>query len=264
MRGTARVADAFAGAKFGSLTVQSVDEPSRARRAVVRCDCGVEKSIRITDLARTKSCGCANRLPVVAPGQRFGKLIVSSVAGLVATCRCECGSDHATRTYLLVGGKTRSCGCLTLKHGHGRSGLRSGTYSSWMSMISRCSNPRAPGFEMWGGRGITVCDRWLSFDAFLADMGERPGGHSIDRIDNDGNYEPGNCRWATAKEQSRNQRTTKLSESDVRDLVSGSLASLSNADAARALGVSYGHVWNIRRGNAWSDITLAALGAKET
>ena len=93
-----------------------------------------------------------------------------------------------------------------LKHGHNPKGNPSPTYNSWVNMKRRCYEPSHQSYRLYGGRGIQVCQRWVNdFSAFLADMGERPTGMSIDRIDRDGNYEPGNCRWATASEQQRNK-----------------------------------------------------------
>jgi hypothetical protein len=83
-------------------------------------------------------------------------------------------------------------------------------YKAWAQMKNRCSNVNDPGWANYGGRGITVCDRWQTFESFYADMGERPEGKTLDRIDNDGNYEPGNCRWATPSEQLSNRRTSLL------------------------------------------------------
>ena len=96
------------------------------------------------------------------------------------------------------------------KHGHSpRNGKLSPTYQSWMHMKARCLNFNCPAYKNYGGRGIEVCKRWMDFENFLADMGIRPEGKTLDRIDNDGNYEPGNCRWATLKEQRQNRRKAK-------------------------------------------------------
>ena len=132
-------------------------------------------------------------------------------------CQCVCGQRKIVRTDNLTGGLCRSCGCLSremsiqrgLKHGYLRSGNRkSRTYSSWQAMKQRCYNRNSDNFESYGGRGITVCDRWRDdFAAFLADMDERPAEMTLDRIDSTGNYEPSNCRWAMVAVQNRHQRS---------------------------------------------------------
>lgn len=154
-------------------------------------------------------------------GKRFGRIAVIKRAGskkrpcgplALWLCRCDCGQSKIISGSRLQLG-TRSCGCLRREvtsqrfSTHGKS--KTLTYKTWSAMIDRCCNPNASIFKYYGAIGIMVCDRWRKFEAFLQDIGERPSlSHSIDRFPNGkGNYEPGNCRWATRKDQSRNQRT---------------------------------------------------------
>jgi hypothetical protein len=163
--------------------------------------------------------------------QRFGRLLVvergeNRGCGVTWRCQCACGTEHVARAGHLRSGRTQSCGCLPLgpehraraavratKHGHAARGKRSPEYSSWSGMVGRCTNPRVDSYPDYGGRGITICDRWrfgedgkYGFECFLADMGPRMDDHTLDRIEVNGNYDPVNCRWATRSEQNRNQR----------------------------------------------------------
>lgn len=157
-------------------------------------------------------------------GQRFGRLVAQEVAGRVRRaaiwlCRCDCGQTTQVHHSNLLQGCSKSCGCLRREvtransTTHGQSG-RSPEYQSWASMLARVRSTRGRRDTDYRQRGITVCERWHSFENFLADMGPRPAGRSLDRIDNDGNYEPSNCRWATASEQVRNRRSPERVKAD--------------------------------------------------
>lgn len=160
----------------------------------------------------------------ILPGLTFGSWTVIRFVGLNSRhqrlwlCRCGCGKQVNRTAGYIASGRSRSCGCVGNAAGaakrttHGLT--KSGTYNSWRCMKKRCTDPTCSEFQYYGGRGITVCARWLqSFENFLADVGERPSRrHSLDRINNNGNYEPGNVRWATPAQQNRNHRGNVMIE----------------------------------------------------
>ena len=178
------------------------------------------------------------RSGVPLSGKTFGKLTVlhrvpSSRRGVYWACKCECGATPAILGSHLRSGSSKSCGsCLSTITTHPM-------YNLWRGMISRCCSPTSQRFDLYGARGISVCDRWRfgdgikkGIECFAEDMGPKPSPiHSIDRIDNDGHYEPSNCRWATPQEQSLNRRMTVKIEVDGR--------SVPVAEYCRANGIKY-------------------------
>lgn len=149
-------------------------------------------------------------------GQQFGRLTAIRNNGLRDGCRmwifkCECGTEKSMPLYPVLKGVVLSCGCYHRERirTHGHAGKHpSRTWRTWDGMIARCYRPISISYPNYGGRGITVCERWKKFENFLEDMGVRPSGKSLDRIDSNGPYEPNNCRWMSAYEQAQNRRTT--------------------------------------------------------
>lgn len=163
-------------------------------------------------------------------GQIFGQwTVLRRHGGSVWWCQCACGTKKAVSGSTLTMGTSKSCGCTQhdVHRKHGMEGTP--TYNAWAHMLYRCRNPNAQGYESYGGRGIKVCKRWVKFENFYADMGEKPDGLSIDREDNDGDYKPSNCRWATVRQQIRNRQGSP------RHIWNGEMLSL--ADITEKVGV---------------------------
>ena len=187
-------------------------------------------------------------------GMTFGKLHVlrqdsHSLRGNAKwVCRCECGTEKSIVGAYMRSGRVISCGChrkqllasSRTKHGM----TNSPTWSVWREMRKRCSNPKADSYKHYGGRGITVCQRWADFSTFLADMGERPENGSIERVNVNGNYEPGNCVWIPAPEQHNNPRRTIF--------VSLNGESVCLKEACKCLGLRYSRVYERIQRLGWS------------
>lgn len=199
-------------------------------------------------------------------GRTFSRLVVRELllertprGSRVWRCDCDCGNMHLAITPDLKDGSVKSCGCLkserdltgNIKHGK----KHTPEYGVWSVFRDRCNNPRNKGYANYGGRGIQVCVRWDDFRNFIADMGERPSPkHSIDRIDNDGDYSPENCRWANRTDQNRNRRITKRVEFSGQSLTLG--------EWAERTGIPYGLICS-RLWRGWSpDRTLTTIPTK--
>lgn len=212
------------GQTFGRLRVLSFSG-IRKRYAVWRCicECGKEASITGTKLkgGSTRSCGCLRsegRKPANLSGRKFGRLtVISYKTPSRWICRCDCGEMTTVQTCSLSSGNTKSCGCLaaetlaaiSITHGH-TIGNRTPTYSCWSDMLRRCDKPNRQDYYLYGGRGITVCQEWRSFEVFLEQMGEKPNGMTLGRINNDGHYCMTNCRWESVLQQANNKRNNHL------------------------------------------------------
>ena len=223
------------------------------------------------DTKSVPTSGDKPRLPTPKPGDRFGRLTVIGPAGFIERpkkkrgsnyiwhkpvylCQCDCGNTCTVAHYHLAQGQTKSCGCLVdehtkslTKHGDKRSRYRSRLYVIWSGIIERCRNPRSPNWKNYGARGITICPEWEESYQTFKDWALSHGykdGLTIDRIDNDGDYSPDNCRWVTAAEQARNRRTN-------RPITIGGETLLAS-DWARRIGAASSGIINQRLARGWS------------
>ncbi len=261
----------LSGRRYGQLTVLGRQGSDRFGAPLWRCkcDCGNEvlRTRAVLEKAKNVSCGC-NRQPEDLSGMVFGYLTVLERCGSnkhkrpLYKCRCRCGKELLVDSNSLKRGNTRSCGCLHKEllskrmttHGMSKTPL----YSVWKNMIRRCKDPNAINYKDYGGRGITVCDRWLEFENFYADMGE---GYSedleLDRTNNEKGYSPGNCQWVTRSENQRNKRTNRR--------VTTSAGSLTVAGLAERGNTEYGTmISRIKRGKKGDELLLPTKDRRRT
>lgn len=215
------------GHTFGEWTVLSYEGASKW---ICACSCGNERAVEAGNLKSggSISCGCsrAEERLIDMTGRRYGRWLVldrdySAGGPTQWRVRCDCGTTGSRQGWALRSGRTTSCGCalrengngrrgVGLTHGHAAHGAVSPEYHSWHAMLARCERPTHDAYARYGGAGITVCDRWHSFEAFLADMGPRPRGLTLERKDNALGYTKENCEWASHTKQARNRKTNHV------------------------------------------------------
>lgn len=246
------------GDRFGKLVAVAPAAPyintygAAILKWQVRCDCGSEVVRLDNHLKRgsMRDCGCSR--PPIEVGTRFGSWVVLGKAGAgKMLCRCDCGAEKPVNSFSLKHGESKSCGHPSEPSPHAVAkrermgpprprkthGLSdSSEYRTWVHLIRRCTDPKDPAYSRYGGRGIAVSPRWsTSFAAFYADMGPRPSKrHTLDRLDNDGDYAPGNCEWRLWEDQNRNRRNTVFVETDMGPVPFAQLVAEAGADYCNA------------------------------
>jgi hypothetical protein len=266
------------GQRFGKLIVQQLAGVRHGQKSwKCQCDCGNAADVLSGNLRSgvTKSCGCLKKdlIRIDLTGQRFGRLLAKEPVGRRGNsktwlCQCDCGNMTEVPSNYLRRGITRSCGCLrreVSKWLGTKNGTRHGlsndpAYGCWESMHDRCRNPNRPESHNYVGRGIVVCERWSGpqgFANFLADLGPRPSPmHSLDRFPNpNGNYEPGNVRWALPYEQQRNRSNSKLTIEKAREIRTRLANGEKRGVLANAYSVSGQTIYEIGRNVLWKEMT---------
>lgn len=199
-----------------------------------------------------------NRLVVVERYGNFFNVTRGSAKGPARwRCVCDCGAERLLSTNHLTSGAVQSCGCLSRDRCTTHKMHKTRVYRIWHGMICRCRLPSTTGYKYYGGRGISFCSEWATFEGFYKDMGDPPTDlHTLDRINSDGNYEPSNCRWATRAAQQRNRRVYKnwnsiLTADAVREIRKSEAP---RVELAKRFGVSVRYITQVRTGRGWKHV----------